>query len=599
MKKIYLFSMLLLLMTSMVINAQILSTTFKGAFAPAPEAMWTNNWTNFDPQNAVYPLVSSAISVSANITTNTTWTTGNTYYLRNQVYVTNNATLTIEPGVVIFGDKSAVGAGLFITKGSKLNAIGTATQPIVFTSDQPAGLRDKGDWGGVILLGKSNFNVSGGPTPVQPGINNIEGIVASSLTQYGGGASPDLADNSGTMKYVRIEFAGYVYGANQEINGLTFGSVGSGTTIDYIQVSFANDDAFEWFGGSVNCSHLVSFRNLDDDFDTDNGFSGSVQFCLAVRDPQIADNPSVSTSEGFESDNNATSVAGTSFTSAIFTNCTMVGPKGRLAFPNGGVLASGYKRGARLRRNTQLKIYNSLFLDFKEGLNIDGLTTETNAVNNQLIFKNNIQAVDTPAYAETQVTSGSPAVTVITYAVAAKFLELYVNFKEKSNTTTPVHDPNFNISNWYTAGGNTIVPTSNGILTKLYDTTNATVYTGLDYRPATAGGADTGASFTDTFLAAKVTGSFATTNFNVEDAVNTFKVYPNAFASTFKLSFATTSSENATVAVYALDGKLVESRTIAASDIDTAEFGATYATGSYVVKIKQGATTKVTRAIKK
>jgi hypothetical protein len=160
--------------------------------------------------------------------------------------------------------------------------------------------------------------------------------------------TPDNNDNSGTLKYVRIEFGGYVYAPNNEINGLTFGAVGSGTTIDYVQVSYSNDDAFEWFGGAVNCKHLVSYRNLDDDFDTDNGYSGIVQFALAIRDPQISDNPSVSTSEGFESDNNATGSSVSPYTRAIFTNCTLIGPSYRLSLPNGGTLASGFKRCARI-----------------------------------------------------------------------------------------------------------------------------------------------------------------------------------------------------------------------------------------------------------
>ena len=168
--------------------------------------------------------------------------------------------MTIEPGVVVRGDAAAAGAGLFITKGAKLIAEGTATSPIVFTSDKAVGSRTKGDWGGIVILGKGALNINNG-------INNIEGIAASADTEFGGGSTPNNADNSGSLKYVRIEFAGYVYAQNQEINGLTFGAVGSGTTVDYVQVSHCNDDSFEWFGGAVNCKHLVAFRGLDDDFD--------------------------------------------------------------------------------------------------------------------------------------------------------------------------------------------------------------------------------------------------------------------------------------------------------------------------------------------
>jgi Secretion system C-terminal sorting domain len=571
MKKIYLFTMLL--MTSIVIKAQIVSTTFRGAFEPS-KPMWTDNWTNFDPQNTVYSGLATATAVTADITANTTWTTGNTYYLKSQIYVTNNAILTIEPGVIVFGDKTATGAGLFITRGSKLNAVGTANQPIVFTSDQAPGSRNKGDWGGIILLGKGSYNINNGS-------NNIEGIATSPKTKYGAdttlGEVADDNDNSGTMKYVRIEFGGYIYVAGSEINGLTFGAVGRGTTIDYVQCSNTNDDSFEWFGGAVNCTHLVAFAGLDDDFDTDNGFSGNVQFCLGVRDPAIADNPTApvgaSTSEGFESDNNAGSTAGTSFTTAIFTNCTMVGPTYRATLPNGSAVAVGYERGARLRRNTKLKIYNSIFLDYKKGLQVADVTTEANALTTKdLVYKNNIQAgITTPNTA------------------TANYDGAYVN-------TASNYGP---INTWYAASNNTTVATNANILVKPYDITNGKVFTGLDYRPTSVSIAATGADFTDSYIATKVSGTLATTNFNVEDKTNKFNVYPNSFENTFKLSYSTTSTEKILVNVYDLSGKQIEVHTVAPSDFKNLELGNNYNTGIYFVKIKQGQTEKTVRAIKK
>ena len=132
------------------------------------------------------------------------------------------------------------------------------------------------------------------------------------------------ADNSGILRYVRIEYAGYAFLPDNEINGLTFGGVGSGTVIDYVQVSYANDDSFEWFGGTVNCSHLISYRTLDDDFDTDNGFSGTVQFGICLRDSAVAD---ISKSEAFESDNDANGSQLTPQTKAVFSNMTVIGPR--------------------------------------------------------------------------------------------------------------------------------------------------------------------------------------------------------------------------------------------------------------------------------
>ncbi|MFV8342154.1 T9SS type A sorting domain-containing protein [Flavobacterium sp. XS2P39] len=457
MKKNYLIAILLLIVN--MVSAQIEQTSYRGAFAPAPTAMWTDSWTNYDPQNTVYP--TATVTVSADITANTTWTAGNTYSLSGLINVRNNAILTIQPGVVVRG--AGAGAALVITKGAKINAIGTAASPIVFTSNQATGLRNKGDWGGIILLGKGAFNLNSG-------VNNIEGLTASVYTEYGGGLTPDNNDSSGTLKYVRIEFGGYVYAPNSEINGLTMGAVGKGTTIDYVQVSFANDDAFEWFGGSVNCKHLVSYRNLDDDFDTDNGYSGTVQYALAIRDPQIADNPSVSTSEGFESDNNAAGSTVTPATSAIFTNCTLIGPSYRTTLTNGGALATGYKKVARIRRASQLKIFNSLFMDFLEGLHIDGVAAENNAVAGTLKFKNNILAGIVTASKVIQVTA--------------------------PGTITTGNNTAFNMTNWYTANSNSTVASNSGLLTAAY-ASDATTYTGLDYRPASGSIVETGADFSD------------------------------------------------------------------------------------------------------
>ena len=526
----------------------VTNTTYRGAFAPSPIPMWTDSWTNYDPQNAVYP--TPTVDVTTNITSDTHWTACNTYYLKGQIYIKNNATLTIDPGVIVRADHTAVGAGIFVTKGSKINAVGTATSPIVFTSDNAAGSRNKGDWGGIILLGKASYNINGG-------VNNIEGIAASTDTEYGGGATPDDNDNSGTLKYVRIEFGGYVYAANQEINGLTFGAVGRGTTIDYVQVSHANDDSFEWFGGTVNCKHLVAFRGLDDDFDTDNGYSGNVQFILGVRDPQVSDNPVVSTSEGFESDNNATSTAVSPYTSAIFTNCTLIGPSYRLTLPNGGTLASGYKRVARLRRNTQLKIYNSLFMDFQEGLHIDGATTEANATANTLKWKNNILAGIVTTAKTLQVNTGST----------------------------------FDIASWYNANNNTTVSSNAGLLTNPYDASNATTYTGLDYRPSTSSIAATGADFSD--INTLATPAFGNTN------EMSLRIAPNPFGNNFKLNLISPSTENVYVTIYDMTGRLIESQNVEFLDVNNQEFGSNYNAGVYIVVVKQGTASKSYRIIKK
>lgn len=542
MKKIYLFSMLVLV--TFTGFAQFTTTTYRGAFAPAPTAMWTDSWTEYDPQNKTYP--TPTVTISSEITTNTTWTAGNTYSLGGQIYVKNNATLTIEPGVII--RSTAAGAGLFVTKGAKLIAEGTATSPIVFTSGYSEGNRNRGDWGGVILMGKGSYNINSG-------INNIEGIAPTADTQYGGGATPDDNDNSGSLKYVRIEFAGYTYGAagsNTEINGLTLGAVGKGTTIDYVQVSYANDDSFEWFGGAVNCSHLVAYRGLDDDFDTDNGFSGSVQFCLAIKEPAIADS---SDSNCFESDNNSTSTAGTKFTSGIFSNCTLIGPSYRATLSGGGTLAVRHRRGAHLRRNTQLQVFNSIFMDFVDGVVVDGTTTITNATNNTLKFKSNI----------------------IAGTAAAK-----VAVKVESPATA------FDIATWFSSNNNTSQTASAGLLTSPYNELDGSIYTGLDYRPATGSIALTGADFT----------TLSNEKF-ASNAEFSLEVYPNPSVNSFKLNYSSSSNEDVKVATYDLTGKLVESINVKYADINDQVMGNDYNAGVYILVLKQGNINKSLKVIKK
>ena len=433
-------------------------TSYRGAFAPAPTPMWTEGWTNWDPQNTVYP--APTVTVNTNINTNTTWTNNNTYLLSGVIYVRNGATLTIQPGTKILGDKNVANTCLVVTVGSKINAAGTANNPIVFTSNQSAGSRNLGDWGGIILLGKGLLNIPGDTA-------NIEGLAPTADTRYGGGLNPDDNDNSGTLSYVRIEFGGYVFAPNKEINGLTMGGVGRGTTINNIQISFTNDDAFEWFGGAVNCKNLVSYRNLDDDFDTDNGFKGNIQFGLVVRDPSIADNPTVSTSEGFESDNDASGTTNTPLTSAIFSNITLIGPyRGNTA----NVIASGFRRGARIRRNSNLKIFNSIFMDFPRGLHIDGTLCETNIQNGAIKFKNNL----------------------IAGVATGKVCEVNVG----STLNLPIV---------FAANGNDSLISTAGILTNPYS------YLTPDYRPV-ASPALTGSSFTDpvlsTFIPTSYRGAF-------------------------------------------------------------------------------------------
>jgi len=305
----------------------------------------------------VVPSTGQVITVSGDITSNTKWYGNAKYLLSGFVYVKNNSTLTIEPGTIIKG-VSGTKASLIIEKGSKIMAQGTATSPIVFTSDKPKGQRAYGDWGGLVICGQAPTNKHDGSIA-----NNgvAEGGIGST---YGGSVSND---NSGVLQYVRIEFPGIglTATANSEINGLTLYAVGSGTTIDHVQVSFSGDDSYEWFGGTVNAKYLVAHRGWDDDWDTDNGFNGKVQFFVSLRDPAVADQ---SQSNGFESDNDSDGSTLTPVTTPLFVNGSVFGP---LATSTTTVHTL-YRHAMQLRRGTRTSIYNTVFAGWPYGLFIDG-----------------------------------------------------------------------------------------------------------------------------------------------------------------------------------------------------------------------------------
>ena len=316
---------------------------------------------------------SESTILSGKISADRTLKASNTYTLRGLVYVTDGATLTIEPGTKIVGEKTTRGA-LIIARGSKIIANGTADKPVVFTSDQANPQR--GDWAGIVLMGRARTNASvvlngvtvWGQGEAEGGIND-----ASGNGLYGG---TDDTDNSGSLKYVRIEYAGYAFLPDKELNGIGLYALGTGTTIDYVQVAWSNDDSFECFGGTVNLSHLIAYKGLDDDLDTDNGYSGKVQFVIVQRDSSIAD---VSGSNGFESDNDANGSAVTTpsgltkplpQTSAVYSNVTLIGPRATLTNTGNSL----YRNAAQIRRNSAISVFNSVWMGWPTGLLIDAST---------------------------------------------------------------------------------------------------------------------------------------------------------------------------------------------------------------------------------
>ena len=315
------------------------------------------------------------VTLANSITANQTLSANKIYALKGYVYVSNNAVLTIEPGTVIRGynasqdpENQSHPGTLIIERGARLEAKGTAAAPIVFTSSQAVGARKYGDWGGVVLIGRAPVN-RGSTIGFEGG---IRGTFDSNLNTAN--------DNSGTLQYVRIEFPGVALSttANSEINGLTMYQVGSGTTIDHVQVSYSGDDAFEWFGGTVNAKYLVALRTFDDDFDTDYGYSGKAQFGVALRDPNVADQ---SGSEAFESDNFDPGVpvtAGLPMTAPVFANFSAFafnpGVPSSANTPGG---SGAYRAAMHIRRNTKISIFNSVFTGFPEGLRLEGTTAGT------------------------------------------------------------------------------------------------------------------------------------------------------------------------------------------------------------------------------
>ena len=309
------------------------------------------------------------ITLQGRISADTVLKKQNTYILKGLVYMVNNATMTIEPGTVIKGSYSGTDvAALIITRGAKLQANGLPTDPIVFTSASPN--PQSGDWGGIVICGKApvntSFNGAANTLQVEGGVDNANGDGLAGGT--------DAADNSGTLRFVRIEYGGYAYQPDKEINSLTMACVGNGTTIENVQVSYAKDDAYEWFGGSVNCKYLIAYKTLDDDFDTDNGFSGKIQFGLIIRDSLLAD---ISRSEAFESDNNSGGTTATPKTSAIFSNITAIGPRATLT----NVGNSLFRGGTHIRRNTAISIFNSIIMGWPVGVELDGTTGSSVALN--------------------------------------------------------------------------------------------------------------------------------------------------------------------------------------------------------------------------
>jgi len=306
-------------------------------------------------------------TLSGDITKNTTLAKGNTYFLKGGVHVMDGATLTIEEGVTVKSDPDDGSAAyLLIEKDSKIEAIGTADAPIVFTSGMAN--PEAQDWGGLILTGQAPINVPGGSAKSEMGD-----------VDYGGN---DANHSSGTLKYVRVEYTGKVSSSEKEHNGITFEGVGAGTTVEHIAVYEGGDDGIEFFGGTVNVKYAVVYGAQDDSFDWTYGWKGKGQFWLAVQGDFLAD-------RGIEADNNGSNRALSPYSEPMLANVTLVGSTLAKTGDNAeSNPEAGKTRAIKLREGTKGKLYNFVTYGFSSGVEVEHDETLANMVDESLIFAN-------------------------------------------------------------------------------------------------------------------------------------------------------------------------------------------------------------------
>ena len=298
------------------------------------------------------------------ITENMTLEAGREHILKGAVFVENGATLTIEPGTTIYGEGVSNGT-LIIAQGAKIMAEGTLDAPIVFTSDALEGSRGRGQWGGLIINGRA---------PSNQGVTFGEGDTGAF-----GGNNP--GDSSGVLKYVRVEYAGIEFSPDNELNGIAFQGVGSGTVVDYVQVHFNQDDGIEMFGGTVNIKHALVTGARDDSFDWTDGWTGKGQFWIAQQRGDEADN-------GFENDNSSKNNDATPRSAPTIYNVTLVGdPKGPTS-DTGMLIREG---AAGIYRNIIVHGFKN-----KAGLDIDHASTISQANSGGLTVQNTIFSNNQP-----------------------------------------------------------------------------------------------------------------------------------------------------------------------------------------------------------
>jgi hypothetical protein len=549
----------------------------------------------------------SEVVVTDNITSDVTWTSDNRYILNGLILVESGATLTIEPGTIIQarladditnpdGNRDDASA-LIVQRGAQIFAEGTRNAPIIFTSteDDPfdpedTEVTDRGLWGGLIILGAATNNEPGGE-------NFVEGVPEALNAVYGG---TDDADDSGVLRYVSLRHGGFSITGTEglEINGLTMGSVGSGTTIEYVEVYANFDDCFEWFGGTVNTRYLVGAFCGDDTYDWDQGFRGSGQFWFSIHGTDVAGR-----SGEHDGGDNAGDDA-TPLSNPTITNVTYIGA-GVGATPTND---DGGSPTLKIRDGSAGKYYNSIFFDFpSEGIeveNTDGVDSQQRLTDGDLVVANNLWFGFPGAAGETANTLAAIVDDDDNSAVIEQYL---------ADNANQIVDPGI---------------MSGSRETLAYD---------LDPRP-TATVAASGADFTfgplddAFFMEVDYYGAFEPngdlwlagwsalyddgiiTNMNPTDveqidglevpsALTLMQNYPNPFSGTTTVEFGVERSQQIRLAVFDMLGREVA---VLADDVVpagtfTAELDATdFAPGTYVIRLEgqSGVATRVTTVIR-
>ena len=339
--------------------------------------------------------------IDADITANRTLYADTVYTLSGFIHVANGATLTIEPGTRILGDFNTLGSSLFILRGAKINAVGTAELPIVFTSSQPEDQRKPGDWGGLIIIGNGIINRSS-PVILEGSNTGAE----NPPVDYSGGN--DNADNSGELKYVRVEFAGFAPAQDAELNSFTLAAVGSGTKLSYLESLAGLDDSYELFGGAVDANHLVSYESGDDHFDMSEGYVGRLQYLIAFQSQvltprsgagNVSNDPQGIENDGCNGANCTNGQESEPFTIPLVANFTLVGTgPGVVDATNGGI-------GMMLRRGTGGYYVNGVVSRWpRAAISLRDETTNTRIEAGDLEIKNLLMTDITTVF---QATSGS------------------------------------------------------------------------------------------------------------------------------------------------------------------------------------------------